>query len=79
MHDVFEVSLLRKYISDPSHVLDFSDLQILDRHAIELLLMRILAFRTRKLRNKEINECIVQWDKYSEPSSTWEDTTTMKR
>jgi len=43
------------------------------------LLVRILAFRTKKLRSWEINECLVQWDKYFESSSTWEDESTMRK
>ena len=28
VHDVFHVSMLRKYISNPSHVLDYSQLEL---------------------------------------------------
>ena len=31
VHDVFHVSMLRKYIPDPSHVLDYSQLELDDR------------------------------------------------
>ena len=58
---------------------DLSELQMLDPHAIEVLPIKILAFRNKKLRNREINECLVQSDKYSKSSSTWEDAATMKR
>ena len=30
MHDVFHVSFLRHYISDPTHVIDLSSLQVSD-------------------------------------------------
>jgi hypothetical protein len=30
MHDVFQVSVLRHYISDPTHVIDMSSLQVSD-------------------------------------------------
>jgi len=73
MHDIFHILLLRKYIIDPSHGLNFSKLQILDPQAIEVLLFKILTFKARKLRSREIKECLVQWDKYSTSSSTWED------
>jgi len=79
MHDIFHVFLLQKYVANASHVFNFSNLQMLEPHSIEVLPIRILTFRTRKQRNRKINECLVQWDKYSESSSTWEDIATMKR
>jgi hypothetical protein len=33
MHDVFHVSVLRYYISDPTHVIDMSSLQVSDEGA----------------------------------------------
>jgi hypothetical protein len=34
MHDVFHVSVLHHYISDPSHVIDLSHLQMSDEGAL---------------------------------------------
>ena len=34
MHDVFHVSVLRHYISDPTHVIDMSSLQVSDKGAL---------------------------------------------
>jgi hypothetical protein len=34
MHDVFHVSILRQYVSDPTHVIDISSLQVSDESAI---------------------------------------------
>jgi hypothetical protein len=34
MHDVFHVSVLRHYISDPTHVIDMSSLQVSDEGAL---------------------------------------------
>jgi hypothetical protein len=34
MHDVFHVSVFRHYISDPTHVIDMSSLQISDEGAL---------------------------------------------
>lgn len=66
MHDVFHVSFLRKYVVDPSHVLYLFDLQMLNPHIVKFFTIRVLTFRTTKLRNQEINECLVQWEKYFE-------------
>ena len=42
IHDVFHVSMLKKYIFDPSHMLDYSGLQLDDRLTLEEYPMRIL-------------------------------------
>ena len=42
VHDVFHVSMLKKYIIDPSHVLDYSGLQLDDNLTLEEHPMRIL-------------------------------------
>jgi hypothetical protein len=34
MHDVFHVSVLRHYVSDPTHVIDMSSLQVSDEGAL---------------------------------------------
>lgn len=73
MHNSFHVSLLIKYVPYPSHVLGFFYFHILYPHANKVIPIRILSSRTRKLRSQEINECLVQWDKYFESYSTWKD------
>ena len=42
VHDVFHVSMLKKYIIDPSHMLDYSGLQLDDRLTLEEYPMCIL-------------------------------------
>ena len=42
VHDVFHVSMLRKYIIDPSHVLDYTGLQLDDRLTLEEYPVRLL-------------------------------------
>jgi hypothetical protein len=49
MHDVFHVSVLRHYISDLSHVIDMSSLQVSDEGALIVEPIRILDHRTRQL------------------------------
>jgi hypothetical protein len=36
MHDVFHISILRHYVSDPTHVIDMSSLQVLDEGALTI-------------------------------------------
>ena len=47
MHDVFHVSVLRHYISDPTHVIDLSSLQVSDEGALITEPVRILDHRVR--------------------------------
>jgi hypothetical protein len=42
MHDVFHVSILRHYISDPTHVIDMSSLHVSDEGALTAEPIRIL-------------------------------------
>jgi hypothetical protein len=49
MHDVFHVSVLRHYVSDPTHVIDMSSLQVSDEGALMMEPIRILDHRIRQL------------------------------
>lgn len=41
LHDVFHVSQLRKYIPDPSHVIELDDVQVRENLIVETLSLRI--------------------------------------
>jgi hypothetical protein len=47
MHDVFHVSVLRHYISDPTHIIDMSSLQLMDEGALTAELILILDHRVQ--------------------------------
>jgi hypothetical protein len=79
MHDVFHVSVLRHYISDPTHVIDMSSLQVSDEGALTVDPVRILDHCVRQLRSRIIDEVKVQWDNYSTHSMTWEDAYDMRQ
>jgi hypothetical protein len=78
-HDVFHVSVLRHYISDPTHVIDMSSLQVLDEGALMAEPICILDHRIRQLRRRTVEQVKVQWDKYSPHSTTWEDAYDMRQ
>ncbi|GAU22611.1 hypothetical protein TSUD_234330 [Trifolium subterraneum] len=61
LHDVFYVSQLRKYVSDPSHVIESDDIQVKDNLTIETIPLRIEGREVKKLRNKEIASVKVIW------------------
>ncbi|MCI65799.1 hypothetical protein A2U01_0087057, partial [Trifolium medium] len=54
LHDVFHVSQLRKYIADPSHVIETDDIQVKDNLTVESIPLRIEGREVRELKNKEI-------------------------
>ena len=41
LHDVFHVSQLRKYVSDPSHVIQVDDVEVRDNLTVETMPVRI--------------------------------------
>jgi hypothetical protein len=70
MHDVFHVSVLRHYISDPMHVIDLSSLQVSDEGALMDEPVRIVYHHIRQLRRRTVDQVKVQWDSYSPHSAT---------
>jgi len=72
LHDVFHVSQLRKYVSDPSHVISRDDVQVRDNLTVETLPVRIEGREVKKLRGKEIPLVKVVWGGTNGESLTWE-------
>ncbi|PNX69909.1 hypothetical protein L195_g056979, partial [Trifolium pratense] len=54
LHDVFHVSQLRKYVRDPSHVIESDDVQVRDDLTVEAMPLRIEGREVKRLRNKDI-------------------------
>ncbi|XP_070029358.1 uncharacterized protein [Nicotiana sylvestris] len=54
VHLIFYASMLRKYVGDPSHVLDFSTVQLDDDLTYDVELVAILDRHVGKLRSKSI-------------------------
>ncbi|KAL4020666.1 hypothetical protein IC575_019447 [Cucumis melo] len=55
VHDVFHDSMLRKYVPDLMHVVDFEPLQISENLSYEEQPVEILAREVKKLRSREIS------------------------
>ena len=72
VHDVFHVSQLRRYIPDPSHALDYSDLHIEPDHTFVEYPVRILDRRVKQLRSRIVPMFLVQWARRSPEEATWE-------
>ncbi|XP_073025121.1 uncharacterized protein [Primulina eburnea] len=72
IHDVFHVSMLRKYEPDPSHVLDISEVQLDPDVSYVERPVCILDRSERKLRSKIIPMVKVQWEHRGVEEATWE-------
>lgn len=72
VHDVFHVSMLRRYRSDPSHIIPESEMEVSEKLTYIEEPMEILDRSIRKLRNKEIPMVKVRWSRHSPKEATWE-------
>jgi hypothetical protein len=72
IHDVFHVSMLRKYISDPSHVIRYELLQLQGDMAYEEVLIKLLDHKVKELRTKRIPLVKVLWRNHAIEEASWE-------
>ncbi|KAA0063393.1 pol protein [Cucumis melo var. makuwa] len=61
VHDVFHVSMLRNYVSNPSHVVDYEPLEIDENFSYTEQPVEVLAREVKMLRNREIPLFKVLW------------------
>jgi len=69
LHRVFHVSQLRKYVLDPSHVLEAEELQIRGYLSVEAQPVGLGDIQIRQLKGKSINLVQVIWDKRTDDST----------
>ena len=55
VHNVFHISMLHKYISGPSHVLEAPEIELRDNLSYEERPVQILGREEKELRNKTIS------------------------
>jgi hypothetical protein len=72
LHDVFHVSQLRKYVSDPSHILEADDIPLKPNVSYQLKPKKILDRGEKTLRNKVIPLVKVLWENIDSSKITWE-------
>ncbi|XP_073061854.1 uncharacterized protein [Primulina eburnea] len=72
VHNVFHVSMLRKYLSNPSHVLRHEALDLLPNLSYEEVPVQIIDRKFTVLRNKEIIFVKVLWRNHEIEEATWE-------
>ena len=73
IHNMFHVSMLRRYRSDPMHVLRESEMEITEKLTYVEEPIEILGREIKKLRRKEIPMVRVKWSHHRTPrEATWE-------
>jgi len=72
VHDVFHVSMLRKYLWEPSHVLSYETIDVDPELSYQEQPIKILDRREKELRNKVIPLVKVLWRNHAVEEATWE-------
>ncbi|KAM6545998.1 hypothetical protein CsatB_026734 [Cannabis sativa] len=72
VHNVFHVSMLRKYVSDPMHVLSYEALELQPDLSYDEQPVQILDRKEKVLRTKTISLVKVLWRNSKVEEATWE-------
>ena len=78
VHEVFHVSMLRKYTPDPAHVVDWGQIEVDTDGTFEEGPVCIVDSRDQVLRCKTFRLVRVLWRHYGVEESTWERKDTMR-
>ena len=79
IHNVFHVSMLRRYRSDPSHVVSSETIELRPNLTYEEETVEILAQEVNELWNKNIPLVKVLWRNHKTEEATWESEETMRQ
>uniref|UniRef100_A0A151UIN0 Retrotransposable element Tf2 n=2 Tax=Cajanus cajan TaxID=3821 RepID=A0A151UIN0_CAJCA len=71
LHDVFHVSQLKKYIRDPSHVVEMDEVQVRENLTYEKRPVAMVDQKLKELHGKSINLVKILWDAATS-EATWE-------
>ena len=72
IHDVFHVSMLRRYWSDPSHIITGQPIEVKDNLSYIEEPIQILDTKVKQSRNRRIPMVKVEWRNHSKEEATWE-------
>ena len=72
IHNVFHVSMLRRYRSDPSHIVSLETIKLRPDLTYEEEPVEILVLEVKELRNKKIPLVKVLWRNHKTEEATWE-------
>ena len=70
LHDVFQVSMLRRYRSDESHILPVQEIQVQEDLSYDEEPKTILAREVKQLRNKQVLLVKVLWQHHGREEAT---------
>ena len=70
VHDIFHISMLKKYLPDPSHIMELEPLQAKKDLSYEEYPVRIMDCKEQVLRYRNISHIKVQWSRHSEREAT---------
>lgn len=79
VHNVFHVSMLKKYMTDPSHILNHEPIEVHKDLSYEERPIQILAHEEKVLRNKIISLVMVLWRNHKIKEAIWEREEDMKK
>ncbi|KAA3480560.1 DNA/RNA polymerases superfamily protein [Gossypium australe] len=79
IHDVFHVSMLRRYRSDPSHVMAVEEIEVSPDLTIEEEPVQILDRDVKVLRRKSVPLVKVLWRNHGVEEATWEPEDVMRQ
>ena len=79
IHNVFHVSMLRRYRSDPSHVVSLETIELRPDLTYDEEPVEILAREVKELRNKKIPLVKVLWRNHKTEEATWESEEMMRQ
>ncbi|KAM6554167.1 hypothetical protein CsatB_014929 [Cannabis sativa] len=72
VHNVFHISMLRKYVSDLTHVLSYDDIELQTELSYDEQPIQIIDRKEKVLRNKTIPLVKVLWRNSKVEEATWE-------
>ncbi|WMV23732.1 hypothetical protein MTR67_017117 [Solanum verrucosum] len=79
VHPVFHISMLKKYIGDPSLILPTEKIRITDSLSYEDIPVQILDRQVHRFRTKDVASVKVLWRNQFVEEATWEAEEDMKK
>eukprot|EP00253_Pinus_taeda_P029028 PITA_29028 len=73
VHNVFHVSVLKKYVYDPKHVIRWQEIRVEPEGEVLVEPLKVLDRREVQLRKRVITQVKVQWQHFGPDEATWED------
>ena len=72
VHNVFHISMLRKYVKDPNHIIELEPDEIAEDLTYEEIPVKVLDKKEQILRSKVIPQVKVLWRNHDVEEMTWE-------